>query len=175
MARTEIGTDPISVLKWGLSLFLLLAAPALGQEQVLKLPNGQELRYRLVTEAAESAKDSATRMLRHLAAGEIEAAAALSNAPERRLEVLRDYERSVGDEEFKRIFSRYFAPGNRLFLEAAIGANRLLVWDLGEAGNALAGQYYVEVDGRYLLDDAPNENRANLQRVLEALRKKTRN
>jgi len=88
---------------------------------------------------------------------------------------LRDYERSVGDEEFKRIFGRYFAPENRLFLEAAIGSNRLLVWDLGEAGNVLAGQYYVEVDGRFLLDDAPNENRANLQRVLEALRKKTRN
>jgi hypothetical protein len=34
----------------------------------------------------------------------------------------------------------------------------------------LAGQYFVEVEGRYLMDDVPNQTRANLRRVLEAYR-----
>lgn len=79
----------------------------------------------------------------------------------------------MGEEEFKRFFGRYFAPENRLLMEAAIGRHRLLVWDLGEAGNQLAGQYYVEVDGKFVLDDVPNKQRSNLQRVLEAYRRQT--
>ena len=55
-------------------------------------------------------------------------------------------------------------------MEAAIGKRRLLVWDLGEAGHQLAGQYFVEVDGRFRMDDVPNEERSKLQRVLEAKR-----
>lgn len=113
------------------------------------------------------------QLLQHLASGDIEAAAALSNAPKRRYEVLRDYRNSVGDEEFKRVFARYMAPANRLVMEAAIGRRRLLVWDLGEAGNHLAGQYYVEVGGKFLLDDEPNEERSKLRRVLEAYRRQT--
>lgn len=112
-------------------------------------------------------------MLKHLAEGNIEAAAAMSNAPERRREVLRNFREAAGEEEFKRLFSRYFAPQNRLLMEAAIGKHRLLIWDLGEAGNRLVGLYYVEVDGRFVLDDVPNEQRARLQRVLEAYRAKT--
>jgi hypothetical protein len=38
--------------------------------------------------------------------------------------VLREFKRSVGEEEFKRLFARYFAPENRIVMEAAIGPRR---------------------------------------------------
>jgi hypothetical protein len=150
-------------VKWGLSLFLLCAFSVFAQEP-----------YRVVSDAAESARPVAMQILKHLSAGDLEAAAALSNAPERRLEVLRTYRSSVGEEEFKRIFGRYFAPQNRIVMEAAIGKRRLLVWDLGEAGHQLTGQFFVDVDGQFRMDDVPNEERTKLQRVLEAKRKETR-
>ena len=137
----------------------------------MQLPSGDELRYRVITDPAESARGTATELLRHLASGDITAAAALSNAPQRRYEVLHDYRRSVGEEEFKRVFAQYLAPSNRIIVEAAIGRRHLLVWDLAGAGNHLAGQYYVRVDGRFLLDDEPNEERSRLQRVLEQYRR----
>jgi hypothetical protein len=127
--------------------------------------------YRLVTNPAESAKESATRLLGLLAEGDIEAAARLSNAPERRYEVLRDYRAQVGEEEFKRVYARYFEPSNRLMAEAAIGKRRLLVWQLGQAGGQLAGQFFVEVDGRFVLDDVPSPERQRLERVLREYRK----
>jgi hypothetical protein len=111
-------------------------------------------------------------VLRHLAAGEIEAAAALSNAPQRRLEVLRDYRDAIGEEAFKLVFERYFAPGNRVIAEVALGPRRLLVWDLGEAGGRLAGQFYVEVDGKFVMDDVPGRERTQLREVLEKYRLK---
>jgi len=133
----------------------------------------QEPEYRLVTDPAESAQPAALQILKHLAAGELEAAAALSNAPQRRLEVLREFRSSVGEEQFRKLFGRYFAPQNRIVMEAAIGRHRLLVWDLGEANHQLAGQYFVEAGGGFVLDDAPNPERARLQRVLESQRKKS--
>lgn len=171
----KIGTDPIS--RWGLSLILLLAvsAFALAEERTLRLPDGEELRYRVITDPAESARETSHQLLRHLADGNIEAASAMSNAPMRRYEVLREYASAVGEEEFKRVFARYQSPANRILLEAAIGQRRLVVWDLGEAGNHLVGQFYVRVDGKYLLDDEPNEERTQLRRVLEALRRRTAN
>lgn len=133
----------------------------------------EEPSYRVITDPAESARGTAAKLLQYLAAGDIAAAAAMSNAPMRRYEVLRDYRDRVGEEEFKRIYARYQSPANRLFMEAAIGRHRLLVWDLGEAGNYLAGQYYVQVDGKFLLDDEPNDERAQLARVLRQLRQST--
>jgi hypothetical protein len=126
--------------------------------------------YRLITDPSESARPVALQMLKHLAAGEIEAAAALSNAPQRRLEVLRQFRDAVGGEQFRHLFGRYFAPQNRIVMEAAIGAHRLLVWDLGEADGRLAGQYFVALDGRFVMDDVPSPARAKLQRVLAELR-----
>ena len=132
-----------------LAAALLVAAPALAQD---------------------SAKPVAMRLLGYLAEGNLEAAAALSNAPQRRLEVLRSYRNSVGEEEFKRVFGRYFAPENRLIAEVVTGRHRLLVWELGEAGNRLAGQYFVEVGGEFLLDDVPSRERSELRRVLQDYR-----
>jgi hypothetical protein len=145
--------------QWAVSLILLSAVPFAFAQHRLVDPS-----------AADSARPTAMRMLRHLADGNLEAAAALSNAPGRRFEVLRDYRDAVGEEEFRRIFGRYFAPENRLIAEVAIGPRRLLVWHLGEAGDHLAGQFYVEVEGRFLMDDVPSPERSELRAVLEKFR-----
>jgi hypothetical protein len=157
-----------------LSLFFAAAAAlAQAEERVLELAVGETLRYSVLdapAPSALSARDTAMRLLRHLADGDIEQAALLSNAPRRRYEVLHEYRGSVGEEEFKRLFAQYFLPENRLVAEVALDAHRLLVWDLGGAEHRLAGQYYVEVEGRFLMDDVPSEKRAQLRRVLEAYR-----
>jgi hypothetical protein len=149
------------VRNWGLSLILAVAGGAASAAD-----------YRLITDPAESARESATRLLALLAEGEIEAAAQLSNAPQQRYEVLRDYRAQVGEEEFRRVYARYFEPGNRLMAEAAIGKRRLLVWRLDQAGGRLAGQYFVEENGRFVLDDVPHPERAALQQVLGQFRGK---
>ena len=120
--------------------------------------------------APTSALDAAKLLNLHLSAGDIEEAALLSNAPRRRFEVLRDYRESVGAEEFKRVFAQYFYPENRLLAEIGIGRHRLLIWDLEAGANRIAGQYFVEIEGRYLVDDVPNDARTGLRWVLEAYR-----
>ena len=148
------------------------AAVARGEERTLDLGNGGTLRYVLLdaTEKLPSARDSAAQVIGHLAAGDIDAVAVLSNAPQRRLEVLQTYRRAVGDDEFKKVFGQFLSPKNRIAAEIAIGKHRLLIWELGEAANHLAAQYYVDVEGRFLLDDVPSETRANLRRVLQSYR-----
>ena len=120
--------------------------------------------------APTSARAAALQMLQHLAEGNLEAAAALSNAPQRRLEVLRAYRERVGEAEFRRVYSRYFAPENRLIAELALGPRRLLVWELGDADHHVAGQIYVESGGRFLLDDVPSRERAELRALLKKYR-----
>jgi hypothetical protein len=112
-----------------------------------------------------SARDAAQRILQHLARGEIEAAAQLSNAPERRAQVLRDYLASVGDAEFRRVYAQYGA--SPLAVEIALGERHLLIWDL--PGSA-AGQFFVRQEGAFLLDDVPSAERRRLQRLLRAYR-----
>jgi hypothetical protein len=133
-----------------------------------------EDRYRIVEDGERSARPVALRILAHLAAGEIEQAAQLSNEPARRGEVLRDYLARVGEDEFKRVFREYALPPNRIVEEIAIGQHRLLVWRLAGAGAQLAGQYYVEVDGSFLMDDRPGPERSALQRVLRERRRERR-
>ena len=162
MARRSPPSAPRhSLAAAGLALCLALAACATRPEPP---------EYRIVTEPGESARPVALEMLKHLAAGELEAAAALSNAPQHRLEVLRAYRDRVGERAFRQLFGRYFAPESRIVLEAAIGHHRLVVWELGEAGRPLAGQYFVAVDGRFLVDDVASPGRSALQRVLGELR-----
>ncbi len=147
---------------WGLALLLGLFASS-------SFPQTEE-RYRLLDGTAGSARPTAEKLLRHLAEGDIEAAALLSNAPRRRYEELARYRDAVGENEFKRVYSQFFAPANRVVAEIAIGAHRLLIWDLGEAGHHLAGQYYVQTEGRFLMNDVPGETRSSLRRVLEDYR-----
>lgn len=122
--------------------------------------------YRVLGPAdrAQSAKPVAIQLLDYLAAGDLDAAAKLSNAPERRLEVLREYRDRVGDAEFRRVFGQY--PRTPV-AEVAMGERRLLVWKLEQG---IAGQYYVRVEGRFVLDDSPNPERAELKKLLDAYR-----
>ena len=155
--------------KYLLAIALCLTASlALAEERTLDLGNGNSLRYSVVDSASTlpSARDTATRLLRHLAAGELEQAALLSNAPERRLKVLNDYKKEVGEDEFKRVFSRYLQPENPILAEISIDDRRLIIWTLGEADDQLVGQFYVGVNGQFLMDDVPNQARTNLRRVL---------
>ena len=79
----------------------------------------------------------------------------------------------MGEEEFKRVFGRYFHPQNRLVAEYRLGVHRLLIWDLGEEAHHLAGQFYVEIEeGKFLMDDAPSEERSRLRQALDSYRKK---
>ena len=87
---------------------LLAAAPALAQERLIE------------PSAPDSARATAITVLKHLAEGDLEQAAALSNAPTQRLELLRGYRDVVGEDEFKRLFGRFLAPDNRLIAEVAI-------------------------------------------------------
>ena len=137
---------------------LLATAPAIAQERLIE------------PSAPDSARGTAITVLKHLAEGDLEQAAALSNAPGQRLELLRGYRDTVGEDEFRRLFRRLLAPDNRLIAEVAIGPRRLLVWELADANRQLAGQFYIEVDGKFLMDDVPSRERAELQGVLRRYR-----
>jgi len=173
-SRRNWGQTPFFCIlkKWGLSpffLFCLLAGSAQAQERSIEL-GGETLRYSMRADPADGgALATARELARDLAAGDIEAAARLSNAPKRRYEVLREYRDWVGPEEFKRVYARYFSPRSRAVAEIGIGRHRLLVWRL-DGGDHLAGQFYVEVGDRYQLDDVPGIERGQLRRLLEAYR-----
>ena len=170
------------VLAAGL-LFATILLAQVEEERTLELEGGARVAYTLRTHpadahlprpAADLAPDSALNSARlitlHLSSGDIEEAALLSNSPRRRFEVLQDYRESVGEAEFKRVFAQYADPQNRLIAEIAIDRHRLLVWDLREGATRIAGQYFVEIEGRYLIDDVPNDARTQLRWVLEAYR-----
>jgi hypothetical protein len=148
-----------------------LALPAIADERTLKLADGAEIRYEAIAPgAAGSASGASERLLSLLAEGKIDEAAALSNAPQRRAQILRQYQEAVGEAEFRRIFGLYAKPPNRLLAEVVIGERHLLVWDLAEANHRLAGQYFVRAGDGFLLDDGVSEDRMRLQRVLAAYR-----
>jgi hypothetical protein len=165
-------------------LFCSTALHAQSEEtRTLELDGGASVTYTLRTYppdahlpqpaevlAPTSALNSSKLLNLHLSTGDIEEAALLSNAPRRRFEVLRDYRESVGENEFKRVFAQYFLPENRLLAEIAIDNYRLLIWDLKQGATRIAGQYFVEIEGRYLVDDVPNDARTRLRWVLEAYR-----
>ncbi|MBK8065394.1 MAG: hypothetical protein IPK29_16135 [Betaproteobacteria bacterium] len=121
------------------------------------------------TIAPDTALNTSWLLHRHLARGAIEDAALLSNAPRRRYEELKRYLEGVGKEAFRQVFGEYFVPGNRPVAEAAIGPHRLIVWHLQNA-DRLAGEYYVEIEGRFMIDDGPSVPRNRLRRVLASLR-----
>ena len=127
-------------------------------------------RYPLIENPAESAQPVALEILRYLAAGDIEQAAKFSNAPQRRAEVLREFRARVGEAEFKRIYTEYLSAENRIVAELGLGPRRLVVWRLGTAGNRVVGQYYVISGGRFVMDDEPSSERAELSRTLAAYR-----
>lgn len=154
-------------------VFLLLALFSVtGFSGELRLPDGQTVEYRLVQDDKESARPAALAIVRHLAAGDIEEAALASNAPRRRYEVLHDYRASVGADEFKRVYAQYLLPQNHVVAEIAVGPRRAILWRLGDANDHLAAQYFVEVDGRFLMDDVPSAERSALEKVVQEYRQR---
>lgn len=137
---------------------LVAACASLGDDRELPA-------YRLISVESESAQPAAREVLRYLAAGDIEQAAQFSNAPERRAEVLHNYRESVGEAEFRRIFADY--GGRKVVAELAIGERRLLVWNLGKE---VSGQFFVRAGERFVIDDVPSVERAELHRLLAAYR-----
>lgn len=161
-------------LGFALAILLLVAAASHAEERTVRMPNGTTVAYRVVEAGEASAQPVALQMLTYLAAGQIDQAARLSNEPSRRTEVLRDYIAIVGEAEFRRVYAQYLQPENKLVAEVAMGPRRLLIWDLKTAGHRLAGQYYIESDGRFLMDDRPGPERFALQQVLAEHRKQSR-
>jgi len=167
---------------WTLPVLLAAATFCAAQplaEQAVEL-NGEALRYSIrafspdvhleATAAATfSALHTAIALNQFLSAGNIEDAALLSNAPRRRFEVFSDYRRSVGEDGFKRVFAEYSNPENHPVAEIRMGTHSLLVWHLRNR-DYYAGQYFVEIEGKVLMDDVPGETRAKLRRVLEGIR-----
>lgn len=169
---------------WPAAAGLLFAVLAQGQplaERSIEL-DGETLNYSLRTfppgaQAVDanaepeptSALNTAKLLSAYLASGKVEEAALLSTAPRRRFEILLDYKTAVGEEDFKQVYAQYFQPQNRLMAEIVMGPHSLLVWHLRD-NNAYAGQYYVQVEGKVLMDDAPSPERLRLRRILEAVR-----
>jgi hypothetical protein len=184
----KTGTDSISLDKRGLSLFflaLLFACASLAradEQRVLELDNGDRLGYALRVHPADahlldagaeqgpsSALNTAKLVMRYLSEGRIEEASLLSNSPKARYARLRESFEGWKEGDFRRAYGRYFAPENRIVGEIAIDGHRLLMWHLKDTDH-LAAFFLVEIEGRLLLDDVPNQTRANLRRVLEAYR-----
>ena len=172
--------------RWGPSLFFLLMAcapaQAAAEERILELENGERIRYVLSTHATDahlldaqtvlqprSALNTAKLITRYLAEGKIEDASLLSNAPKARYARLRESFEGWSDADFRRAYGRYFDPENRIVGEVAIDGHRLLIWHLKDT-DYLAAFFLVDIEGRLLIDDVPNETRANLRRVLQAYR-----
>jgi len=178
--------------KLAVTLFLLVAGAAQAQTEearTLAVDGGASVAYKLrryPPEAAraadakvlapKSALDTAKLLNLHLSAGDIEEAALLSNSPRRRYEELANFKKTYGDDEFKRVFAEYFDAKNNLVAEIVIDNRSLLVWRLsvpqksGPPTPYYAGQYFVDVDGRFFVDDVPNDVRTQLRWVLEAYR-----
>jgi len=96
---------------------LLAAAPALAQERLIE------------PSAPDSARATAITVLKHLAEGDLEQAAALSNAPAQRLELLRGY-RDVVPEMARTGVTNFF--NNLRDLWSSV--NALLQGDLEKSG-----------------------------------------
>ena len=166
--------------------FLLLACAfthASAQEQrTLELENGERVSYALSLHPADahlfnadavlqprSALNTAKLVTRYLAEGRIEDASLLSNAPKARYARLRESFEGWSEADFRRAYGRYFDPENRIVGEISIDSHRLLIWHLRDT-DYLAAFFLVDIEGRLLIDDVPNETRANLRRVLQAYR-----
>ena len=111
------------------------------------------------------------RVVELLAAGDVEGVAQLSNAPDRRREVLQAYKARIGEEEFRRIFGRY--KDVPIVEEMAIGEHRMIIRRLPEPEGRLAAQYFVQVNGRFFIDDVPSEARERLRGALQRYREAT--
>jgi hypothetical protein len=169
------------------SLFCVVIAcaftsAAADEPRFLEFDNGERLGYVVHIHPADAHLPEASAILKprnalstaklvtqYLAEGKIEDASLLSNAPKARYERLRESFEGWSDSDFRRAFGRYFDVENRIVAEVQIHGHRLLIWHLKDTDH-LAAFFLVQVEDRMLLDDVPNETRANLRKVLQAYR-----
>ncbi len=152
------------------------------EQRTVEFENGERVSYALRLHPADahlldleaalqprSALDTAKLVTRYLAEGRIEDASLLSNAPKARYARLRESFEGWSEADFRRAYGRYFDRENRIVGEVSIDNHRLLIWYLRDT-DYLAAFFLVDIEGRLLIDDVPNETRANLRRVLQAYR-----
>ncbi len=138
--------------------------------------DGRPIRYTVEAPAAErpgtetnTALATARRLHEHLARGEIEAAALLSNSPKRRFEIYRDYLESVGEASFRQVYSQYLDSSTKALAEIALGERRLIVWKLVGLAQS-TGEFFIRIEDETYMDDVPSEDRKLLRRILETYR-----
>jgi hypothetical protein len=164
-------------LRAAAALFAALAAtPSGAAEEREILVDGRPIRYTVEAPPAErpgadgsAALATARRLHEHLARGEIEAAALLSNSPKRRFEIYRDYLESVGEAGFRQVYAQYLDSSTQPLAEIAIGERRLVVWKLAGLAQA-TGEFFIRVDDETYMDDVPSEDRQLLRRILDTYR-----
>ncbi len=119
--------------------------------------------------AANTTLATARRLHEHLARGEIEAAALLSNSPKRRFEIYRDYHESVGEAGFRQVYAQYLDNSTQPLAEIALGERRLIVWKLAGLAQS-TGEFFIRIEDEIYMDDVPSEDRQLLRRILETYR-----
>ena len=169
-------------MRWLLLAGLAACLPALAQEERRLEAGGETIVYTLrrpgpnahlpdpaATLAPTSAIGTARLVVQYLARGDIEEAALLSNTPRERFERYKERLEMWGEEQFKQLFGEYALPENAIVAEIAIGDHSLLIWNLARQ-KQLAGQFFVRIEDRVLMDDTLNPTREQLRRVLQAYR-----
>jgi hypothetical protein len=169
-------------MRWLALLALAVCLPAAAQEERRLESDGETIVYTLRKPAPDahladpasklaptSALDTARLVVQYLARGDIEEAAMLSNSPRERFERYKERLEMWGEEQFKRLFGEYALPENTVVAEIAIGEHSLLIWNLAKQ-KQLAGQFFVRIEDRVLMDDTLNPTREQLRRVLQAYR-----
>lgn len=138
--------------------------------------DGRPIRYTVEAPAAErpgsqtnTTLATARRLHEHLARGEIEAAALLSNSPKRRFEIYRDYRESVGEAGFKQVYAQYLDSSTQPLAEIALGERRLIVWKLAGLAQS-TGEFFIRIEDETYMDDVPSADRQLLRRILETYR-----
>jgi hypothetical protein len=169
------------MLLFGALAACVAALARAGEERTLEVA-GERLEYTLLAVAPTahlidpaqplaptSAINTAKLLHRHLAEGNLEEAALLSNAPKARFAILRESFEGWTPEDFRNAYDRYFQKQNRIIAEVVMGRHRLVMWQLDDVGY-IAGYIFVDVEGKVLLDDVPGPERDRIRRVLQAFR-----
>ncbi len=104
-----------------------------------------------------------------LAEGDIEAAAALSNDPEKTKKKFERQQKRVGEEEFAAMFRAYFGGTVTVKYLFALGTHEMLILHDPQMGMDMA-QFYEVVDGKRLVDEQESADRTKLAGLFGTLK-----
>jgi hypothetical protein len=164
------------------ALVLALAGLAAGGGPVTRTWNTDtgEINYQLtafepplkITRQLQSdngAVNASLQLYRALGTADISTAAAMSNDRERTYAKYERYVERLGMAEFKKMFLSYFVGGASYTHELVIGEHHMLLVE-DPADDTIAAQFYVRVEGKYLIDEKPGPERDQLGRLFMAVR-----